>query len=152
MSVYVKTELFCYPVLEFSKGMVFPARTVQELEQCSKTALHNGFFSNLRLIDSNGKSLKIIGARKLRGVGLFFGFNILLNQRIQVALTASGPEQFIGVEEVRRLVLGAIRGSQGWKSTGNVDELVSTVSRATSVQEIAATVTAAYYRESGFGT
>jgi hypothetical protein len=147
MSVDVKTELLHYPVLEFSKGMVFPARSVEELEQCSSPALRSGFFNNLMLIDSDGKTLKIVGARKLRSVGPFFGFNIFMNQRIKVALTASGPEQGSGIEDVRRLVLGAIRGRQGWTSMEDIDELAVIVERASSVSEIAAAVTAAYYRK-----
>jgi len=147
MTVDVKTDLLRYPVLEFSKGMVFPARSVEELEQCTKPALRRGFFKDLLLIDSGGKSLKIVGARKLRGVGPLFGFNIFLNQRIQVALTASGPEQMAGVEEVRRLVLSAIRGKQEWSSMEGSDELVAIVDRAQSISEITAVVTAAYHRQ-----
>ncbi len=146
MTADVKTDSLRYPVLEFSKGMVFPARSVEDLEQCTKRALRNGFFKDLLLIDSGGKSLKITGAKKLRGVGPFFGFNVFLNQRIQVALTASGPEQIVGVEQVRRLVLGAIRGKQEWNSMEHSDELVAIVDRAQSISEIAAAVTAAYYR------
>lgn len=72
MTADMKTDLLRYPVLEFSKGMVFPARSKRELEQCTKPALRNGFFKDLLLIDSRGKSLKIAGARKLRGVGPLF--------------------------------------------------------------------------------
>ncbi len=124
--------------------MVFPARNIEELEQCTMPALRNGFFNDLFLIDSDGKALQISEARKLRGVGPFFGFNIFLNQRIQVALIASGHEKMVGVEEVRRLVLSAIRGKQKWNSAGGSDELVANVDRAQSISEIAAMVTAAY--------
>ena len=91
------------------------------------------------------KVLQISEARKLRGVGPFFGFNIFLNQRIQVALIASGHEKMVGVEEVRRLVLSAIRGKQKWNSAGGSDELVANVDRAQSISEIAAMVTAAVF-------
>mgnify|MGYP003401787302 FL=1 len=144
MAAAVRTDLLRYPVLEFSKGMVFPARSVDELEQCSKRALRKGFFDNLRLIDSAGRSSKISGARKLRGVGPFFGFNVFLNQRIQVALMTSEPERIAGVEEVKQLVLGAIRGKQEWDSMDGSNELVEIVNRAQSVSEIAIAVTAAY--------
>ena len=147
MAADVKADLLRYPVLEFAKGMVFPARRVEELEQCTKPALRSGFFNDLLLIDSSGKSWKIAGARKLRGVGPVFGFNVFLNQRIQVALTASGPEQIVGVEEVRRLVLSAIRGKQEWNSTEDSDELVAIVDRAQSISEIANAVTTTYYRQ-----
>lgn len=146
MTADVKTDLLRYPVLEFSKGMVFAARSVEELEQCTKPALRNGFFNDLLLIDSDGKALKITGARKLRGVGPFFGFNIFLNQKILVTLIASGLESIVSVEEVRRLVISAIRGKQEWDSTEDSDELVAVVSRAQSISEITAAVTAAYYR------
>ena len=143
----VKTELLRYPVLEFSQGMVFPARGVEELEQCTTPALRSGFFDDLLLIDSGGRSLKIAGARKVRGVGPLFGFSIFLNRRIQVTLTASGPERIAGVEEVRRLVLGALQGEQEWKSTSDIDELVAIVTQAKSISEIASAVTNAYYRQ-----
>jgi hypothetical protein len=143
----VRTDLLRYPVLEFSKGMLFPARGIEELEQCTKPALRSGFFDDLLLIDSGGRSLRISGARKVRGVGPFFGFNIFLNQRIQVTLTVSEPEQVLGVEEVRRLVLGAIQGEHEWNSASDFDELVAIVARAQSISEIAAAVTDTYYRQ-----
>jgi len=141
----VSPDLLHYPVLRFSKGMVFPARNVEELQQCTKVALRNGFFNDLLLVDSDGKAQRISGARKLRAMGPFFGFNIFLNQRIQVALIASGSEENIGVEEVRRLVLSAIRGKQRWDSAADSDELVASVERAHSISQIIATLTAAYY-------
>jgi len=130
MSADVKTELLRYPVLRLSKGMIFPARNVEELTQCTMTALRNGFFNGLILIDSDGKKFRISGARKLRGVGPFFGFNIFLNQRVEVALMASGPEESVDTEEVRRPVLGALRGKQGWDSTDDSDDLLACVDQA----------------------
>lgn len=140
----MKIELLHYPVLRFSKGMVFPARTSDELEQCTTTALRNGFFSGLLLVDSDGQAVTVTGARKLHGVGPFFGFNIFLNQRIRVALEASGSAQ-LGVNEVRRMVLSAIHGKQGWDSMDDVSQLVARVERAQSIAEIATEVVAAYY-------
>lgn len=104
----LKTNQLCYPVLRLSKGMIFPARNIDELDRCKMTALRSGFFNGLVLIDSDGRKLRVSGARKLRGVGPFFGFNIFLNQVVQIALTLVEPEQRADVEEVRRLVLDAI--------------------------------------------
>jgi hypothetical protein len=84
--------------------------------------------------------------QKLRGMGRLFGFNIFLNQRIQVALTASGPVQIIGIEEVRQLVKSAIRGKQQWDSMEDFDEFTAIIDRAQTISEITAAVAAAYYR------
>jgi hypothetical protein len=146
MNANVRTDLLRYPVLRLSKGMVFPARNAEELTQCTVTAMRNGFFNGLILIDSAGKKFRISGARKLRGVGPLFGFNVFLNRKIEVALTAAGPEESVDTEEVRRLVLGALRGKQAWSSADDSDELLARVEQAQSVSKIADAVTVAYYR------
>jgi hypothetical protein len=117
--------------------MLFAARDMNDLQQCSSAALRNGFFNGLLLIDSRGKALDIAGAVKVRGVGRFFGFDILLNQRIEVELVAAGPEREVDVEQVRGLVLAAFDGPQEWRSANDFDELVALANGAKTIAEIA---------------
>ena len=65
--------------------------TVDALTTCTKVALKNGYFDDLLIVDANGVGYQVKGARKLHGVGPFFGYNIFLNQRIKVELLTDGP-------------------------------------------------------------
>lgn len=129
-------EYMTFPVLRFSGGMVFPALTQSELLTCTKVALKKGFFHGLEVIDSSGKLFTIRSARKLCGVGPFWGFNIFLNQRIRVELDfKSGPKQ-LTIEEVRSKIIKVLNGPQEWNSRGDYTELITFIEEATSVSEM----------------
>lgn len=136
----MKIDFLHYPVLEFSRGMVFAARDMTDLQQCTSASLRNGFFNGLLLIDSRGKALDIDGAVKVRAVGRFFGFDSFLNRHIEVKLTVAGPEREVDAEQVRRLVLAAFDGPQEWRSADDFDELVGLVNGAKTISEIASAV------------
>jgi hypothetical protein len=136
-----------YPVLRFVRGMVFPARNVDEITQCSKTALRKGFFRQQLIVDSAGRALKVEGARKLCGIGRFWGYNVFLNQRIKVELVLQESVQHMDPNELRQHVLHALRGRQAWDASADFIEVGAAVGRAHSISEIAKVVTEAYYRK-----
>jgi len=139
-------ESLKYPALVFSRGMVFPARSADDLSLANRAALKNGYFSGQLIVDSTGKAVKIKDAKKLHGVGPFFGYNIFLNQRIKVELLPDGQPSQKDVGDVRDLVLKALRGNQGWNASGDYDELVASAERAKSISEIAGLIADAYHR------
>lgn len=132
-----------FPVLRFVRGMVFPARSLDDARTCTKTALTKGFFRRQLILDSEGRTVLVRDARKLHGVGPFWGYNIFLNQRVLVELDAEiGPQ--ISLEEARSKVLSALRGPQQWDSADTHEDLVAHVTQARSVAALVEVITEAY--------
>ena len=75
-----------FPVLCRSQNLVLIKLTEDELTTCNKLGLKNGWYRGMTVVDSKGTGIKIKDAHKLHGVGLFWGYNVFLNQRIKLAL------------------------------------------------------------------
>lgn len=133
-----------YPVLRFAHGMLFPARSPSDLDECTKVALKNGIFEGLLLVDASGRTMAVQSARKLRGVGPFWGYNIFLNQRIKVDLVLRAAPA-LAFEDVREKVLMALRGPQRWHASADVGDLQGAIAGAASIRELAIAVTDAYH-------
>lgn len=125
-----------FPVLCFSGSLVYAMPTPDVLTTCTKVALRNGYFDNLLIVDANGIGYWVKGARKLHGVGRFFGYNIFLNQRIKVDLLTDGTPIPVSLDEVKRRVLQSFKDWHGWESTGEVEELREKVTTAQSIVEV----------------
>jgi hypothetical protein len=125
-----------YPVLCFSRNLIRIKLTVDALTTCSKLALRNGYFENLLVIDSAGVGLRVRGAEKLYGVGLFWGYNIFLNQRIKVRLLIEETPLKISVDEVKRHVFHSFKHRHGWSTRDDFDELRTSIEEACSIPEI----------------
>ncbi len=125
-----------YPVLCFSQNLVEIVETVDDLTTCSKLALKNGYFEKLLLVDSAGVGLKVRGAEKLHGVGLFWGYNCFLNQRIRVRLFLEGALAQVSVDEVKRHVFDSLKHRHGWSTRDDFDELKASIENARSISEI----------------
>jgi hypothetical protein len=126
--------------------MVFPARNAKQISQCSKLALKDGFFSGQLIVDSAGRTLTIREAKKLRGIGRFGGYNIFLNQQIEVALIFEENLGQVDLESIRGRVLLAFRDNHGWSATDDIDILRKSVQEADSIATINRVVTEAYHR------
>ena len=133
-----------YPVLRFSRGMMFAEKNADDITNCSKVALKKGFFSGQILVDSTGKVMLVKQAKKLHGVGPFWGYSFFLNQRIKVNLELEEQTR-MSIEEVRGRVLGVLRQGQEWKASNDYEDLVALVECAGSISEIAKVITDAYF-------
>ena len=125
--------------------MLFPARSLADLNECTSFALRRGFFKNQLLVDASGRSVMVQSATKLHGIGPFWGYNIFLNQRIRVQLVAQAAAS-LSLEAVRTKTLKALEGRQQWDAGADIDELREKISGAHSIRDIATLVTHAYFR------
>lgn len=133
----VEPGALTYPALCFSQGLVEVASTSNDLVTCTKVALKNGYFNDLLVIDSEGWSHRVRRAEKVRGVGRFWGYNVFLNQRIQVRLYADDEIVQLSVDQTRDNALKSARSWQHWEASGDLDELRRRIVRAVSHREIA---------------
>ena len=131
----VNVNNLIYPVLRISQGMIFPAMDAARITTCSKIALSNGFFKNQKILDSSGNMFLVNEAKKLHGLGLFWGYNIFLNQRIQVQLDLSF-ESKLSLTQTKNILLKALKNNQGWDSLEGVEDITKTVEEAQSISKI----------------
>ncbi len=132
-----------YPLLWFSQDLVDVAQAEEGIIVCTRAALHSDFFDNLLLVDANGYAIRIIGAKKLHGVGFLWGYNIFLNQKIRVELIPDGEPFKLSLDEVRAKVLKVLRGNRSfWESGGNFEEIEQAIVDAKAIPEIISSIPA----------
>lgn len=125
-----------FPVLCQHKGTLFTSGRLESLTRTTSAALRGGLFDGLRMIDSTGKEVMVESARKLFGVGLIWGFNVFLNQRIRVALSMRVTGKTFSPVEVRAIDLRDFRTWHGWQSRGDFEGLKEAIERTESIIEI----------------
>jgi hypothetical protein len=130
-----------FPCLCIHKGTMFTVASADSVATTTAAALRGGLFERLNIIDSAGKEFLVKSARKLHGVGRFWGFNIFLTQRIRVALEIESTGRTYTADEVRQIVTRDFRSWHGWASREDFDQLKESVLRATSSAEILHLVT-----------
>lgn len=125
-----------YPIIWFSQDLVDIGQSEDNITICTKAALHSDFFKRLLLVDSEGNALKVCNAKKICGVGPFWGYNIFLNQRIKVELITEGEPFFVSVDEVKKYIFKSFQNWHGWASRGDFDELKESVAKAQTITEL----------------
>jgi len=125
-----------FPVICFDRHLSRIRRDWDSLVTTTTAGVKNGMFDNMLVVDSNGKSMRVKSARKLHGVGLFWGFNPMVGQRIKVELIFDGEPFFMTVDDVRKRVLASFQKWHGWETRGDFDELKAAVEKASTVAEI----------------
>jgi hypothetical protein len=129
------TELV-FPVICFNQGIFEVKEDFYKLSTCSKYALKRGWYKSLLIIDSVGESIRVKSARKLHGIGRFWGYSIFLNQRIKVELTYDGEPFQITVEDLRKHVLDSLNTWEGWQEQMNFEEWKASFEKASTIAEI----------------
>lgn len=127
-------ELF--PVLCFSQDIVSVSESADQLTTCSKVGLKKGYFRKLIIIDSAGALYKVNGAKKLCGVGPFWGYNIFLNQKIRVELSFKENPSPVSLQEVKNMVFMSFRKWHGWATRGDFEELNDKITNAQTFSEV----------------
>ena len=125
-----------FPVLCFSQNLALVTQTEEDLTTCSKVGLRNGYFDNLLLVDSSGRGVRVKGAKKLHGIGPFWGYNMFLNQTIKVELIVAGEPFKVSLEEVKERVLDSFKKWHGWEARGDFEELRERITNAKTIPEI----------------
>lgn len=128
--------MLSFPVLSFSGPCLYVDSDFEKLTTCMKGALKDGYFEGLVIVDSRGLSLRVKNARKLRCVGPFRGYNIFLNQRIQVDLELDGEPFESTVDELRKRVLHSFSTRSAWKSRDDFHELKLRIKSSQTVEAI----------------
>lgn len=95
---------FKYPLIALNHQQIHIARNEKEILVCSKKALSNNFFKNMKIIDSSETLFNIDNAIKIKGHGLFFGYNIFLNRKLKIDLIVKSKNK-ININDFKKLLL-----------------------------------------------
>ena len=107
-----------------------------ELTFTTAHALRHGKLIDLLVVDSEGKAVRVAGARKVRGLGRFGGYGIFLNQRIEVELVVAGEPSRMPLDQFKQRLSESFTEWHGWQATDEFPELQGAVARATTYGEI----------------
>jgi hypothetical protein len=125
-----------FPVLVFSAQYLYVEMDALSLTTCTKAALRNGYFKGMVIVDSGGFLSKVREAKKLFGLGPFWGYNIFFNQVIRVELMFAAEPSKTTVEEVLLQVLSSFRGRSAWRSRDDYSSLKSSIEMAPTIVDI----------------
>lgn len=139
-----------YPVIAFAKGGVIHfARNEADLTICSTRGLKNGFYNGLNIIDSEGNSFDVQGAKKVGYAGFLWGFSLTFGQRIRVELIFSGSNKDLSIEDFKEKTLKQLKKNKHfWNSGGNFEELTVMIKSGKSFKEIITYLTNYFYKGS----
>lgn len=130
------TQNFEFPVMCFSKGFILIKRNQEELAKTSSVALKNGIFNGLLIVDSQGKAIKVKSAKRVHGIGLFWGFSLFYGQKIKVSFEYDGEPFQMSLDDIKKEVFDSFKKFHGWRSQPNYQELRKSVEQAKRVSEI----------------
>lgn len=139
-----------YPIIAFSNGaVIYLARHEADLTICSKRGFDNGFYNDLKIIDSDGNSFDVHGANKVGYGGFLWGFSLKYGQRVRIELILSDSYKDISIEDFKEKVLKQIKKDKHfWNAGGNFENLVLTIKDGKSYNEIINFLTNYFYNES----
>lgn len=124
---------FNFPIITLDKTTFDYCQNVDVLTKTTNYVLKGGYFNNLLLIDCTGKSWIIKEATKLNSIGLFWGYNVFLEQNIRVKFKYKENKKIYNLLDVKKLILDKIYRDRYFGNQGEFDEIVSTVNQSESI-------------------
>jgi hypothetical protein len=146
----IKISNVAFPIIAFSKdNSIHYARQESEITTCTKVSLKNNYFKNLKIIDSEGFIYIIENARKTGTIGPFWGYNILLNQKLKVELLFKNKSKNpIELKELKDKILTAFKKDEYfWNSDGNLEIRKTFIQKAGTHREIITHLTDEFYKK-----
>jgi hypothetical protein len=126
-----------FPILTLSRPSIIEViKNENDLTICNAKALKNGYYANLRIVDTASYLYIVESAKKVGVIGPFAGFDIFLNQKIRVELLITQSPSKISLDELRKMVFDSFENWHGWSTRGDFDELKEKIENAKSVVEV----------------
>jgi hypothetical protein len=125
-----------FPVITFSGGIIELLNNYSDLTTCKKVALRNGHYHNMKIVDSLLRKFTIRDAKKIKGVGFLRGYNIFLEQTIEVKLNFDSAIIDLDIELLKRDILNSKASFALMFSGGNVKQSMKQIKEAYSFDEI----------------
>jgi hypothetical protein len=135
-------DLIRFPALSFSQRLVNVINSLDDLSHCTKLGFKKGYYKHLTLVDSIGKRLEVVGARKVKTLPFRFTFRDLLavlgaNPRWQVELLFAPDISQLTLEEVKNLIYESFRNERHfWEEMSDFEEFQQRVQSADTLEQI----------------
>lgn len=133
-----------YPVLCIREpDVIVFARNDDELVVCTAKAFKSGYYDALNVIDSSGARYEVLSVKKVSNIGPFWGFNLLLGQKIRVALEMHWMTSE-SVQELKKELLALC------SKNGNNDfilDFVKDINSSDDISDIIKLLANEYYKE-----
>lgn len=138
-----------FPVITFDKNNnIFYAKNTNDLEICSKRGFEQGFYKGLLIIDIEGNEYLIEDAKKVENVGVLFGFNIFLSQKIKVELIFNQSIVTIDLKEFKEKLINAYNLNRSfWDSGGDLDNIIKYIKDTDSIKTIIEDLSLDFYKK-----
>ncbi len=110
-----------FPIMWFSQGTLGACKSEANFRTCNTLALKNKFFTNMKLVDSEGRMYVIKDAVKIGYVPPFWGWRMFLERIIKVEpIFKSGPAQ-LSLDEFKDMVCKRVGHSYSSRVGGTAD-------------------------------
>ena len=146
----IKISDISFPIVAFIKGnTIYFARNEEEITTCNKSSFTSGFFNNLYIVDSAGFSYEVKEARRVGTVGIFWGYNIFLNQKLKVDLIlknkSNNPVDLNSFKE--HIINSFTKDEYFWNSDGDLKERIDFLKNSTSFMQIIKNLSEDFYKK-----
>jgi hypothetical protein len=129
-----------YPILAFGNDKsVIMFENVDQFTTCGERSIKKGgYFDNLRVVDASGNCYLVVSCKKIKNVGLFWGYDIFLAKTIKAEFDLVQDTTPISLEDFKKKVKAHIRvDADFYESSGfTINELIDQISKTSSYKEI----------------
>ncbi len=126
-----------FPVIVFDN---FSFRIIEHIEELSKTTsagLKNGLYDSIKIVDSKGDLFHVSGAKKIKGIGPLWGYNIFFNQNILVDLNFTPQISSSSLQDVKKNIIKKLNKEKYfWESGGNFNEIIEIIDMSDSIKTL----------------
>jgi hypothetical protein len=132
----IASNQVAFPILVINRNFFYIFTDWDHFTTGRRSGLVRGWYSNLFVLDSANYGVSIIDAKKLHGIGFFWGWNLLGGQRIKLEYTFANDRRKYSMKEIRHRILNCFKDARVWRDLDNLDEFKRHVTRATSIDDL----------------
>ena len=125
-----------FPLLAYDDSSFATKQNVDELGIAWTSLIESGWFEGLTLHDVLGRTFRVTAVEKIRGVGRFWGWNLLYGRRLALEVHTQLQNPQHPFAKVRRDILGLLTRRGEWRSRDDYDSLVMSVENAGSIDQL----------------
>lgn len=134
-----------FPVITFDREEnIYFARNEDDLIICKGSALNNGFYNNLLIIDIIGTQYVVEDV----DIEKVIGYNIFLQKKVKVSLNFKKDISSISLEDFKTKILESYKKHIAfWEAGGNVQKNIMLIQNSESIEEIINNLCDKFYEE-----
>ncbi len=125
-----------FPAIFFKAPIHQVHQRRSDLYQSTAYALKRKWLTGARIVDSLGRVHLVRDARKVRGIGPLRGWNLFLNQRIEVDLVLDVEQEQVELDDLKRWIRESWASWSGASAGGDLREQRATLKRATTLADV----------------